>query len=135
MKKILAGAVLALALAGCSSTPAPADTPAPSETTAEAAEAPAASSDLTATVKTLADKDGDIITSAIEEEPGRIIVETTLVDPRGKDGSPEAKRALAICEMLASKDDVDYVNIKEADGTSWVLFGHPMAPEGECGEV
>jgi hypothetical protein len=134
MKRILSGVALALVLAGCSteSAPAPAETTAPAP---PAATTPAASNDLTDTVKTLADKDGEVITSAIEEEPGRIVVETTLVDPRGKDGSPEAKRALAICEMLASKDDVNYVNIKESDGTSWVLFGHPMVTEGECGEV
>ena len=133
MKKVLVGIVLAFALAGCSSE-ASAPAPAPSESK-EAAATPVASNDLTATVKTLAGKDGDVITSAVEEEPGRIIVETTLVDPRGKDGSVEAKRALAICELLASKDDVHYVSLKEADGTHWILFGHPMVTEGECGEV
>lgn len=133
MKKVLAGLALALVLTSCS-----AEAPAPIEVTdaTATAEKPAASNDLTKTVKALLGKpDSDVVTSAIEEEPGRIIVETTLVDPRGKDGSTEAKRALAICEMLAEKNDVDYVSIKESDGTNWVLYGHPMVPKGECGEV
>jgi hypothetical protein len=37
--------------------------------------------------------------------------------------------------MTAKLPDVKYVNVKEADGTSFVLFGHPLVPEDECGEV
>lgn len=140
MKKVFAGFALALVLTGCSA-PAP-GAPAASESALIASESATSkpaedsgSNDLTATVKTLAEKNGSVVTKATEEEPGRISVETTLVDPRGGEDSPAAKQALAICEVLAAKTDVTYVSVKEADGTNWVLFGHPKVPKGACGEV
>lgn len=76
-----------------------------------------------------------LVTRATETEPGRIEVETSIVDPRGDDSSPEAQIAVQVCEMTSKLPDVNYVNVKEVDGTSFVLFGHPLVPEGECGEV
>lgn len=82
----------------------------------------------------------DSLTTATMTEPGRLEVATTLVDPRGDAGSPEAQEVIAICEaavsLLEDQDVSDpYVSVLEDDGTTWILYGHPMVPEGECGEV
>ncbi|WP_426735542.1 hypothetical protein [Glutamicibacter sp. 2E12] len=90
---------------------------------------------MTADVRDTAGTAGDAITKAEETEPGRISVETSLVDPRAADGSAEAKQAIEICEAAAGLDGVTYVSVLEKDGTSWVLFGHPSVPTGECAEV
>lgn len=79
------------------------------------------------------------VTAATETEPGRLEVETDLVDPRGDDGSPEAQTAIEICEVAVSlleDDGVEkpYVAVMEQDGTHWVLHGHPAYPNG-CTEV
>lgn len=123
---------LALLLAGCSSsaTTEPSETP---ETVK--ASAPEESNDVTADVKKAAGSAGDAIIKAEETEEGRISVETTLVDPRGDDGSTEAKQAIEICEAAKDLDGITYVSVLEKDGTSWVLFGHPAMPKGECSEV
>lgn len=68
-------------------------------------------------------------------EDGRVSVETDLVDPRGDSGSPAAKQAIKICEAAAEFDGVTYVNVQEKDGTSWILYGHPAVPDGECSEI
>ncbi|MGP9034897.1 hypothetical protein ACT17S_17730 [Glutamicibacter mysorens] len=91
--------------------------------------------DISADVRDAAGAAGEAITKAEETEPGRISVETSLVDPRGEDGSAEAKQAIEICEAAAGLDGVTYVSVLEEDGTNWVLFGHPAVPEGECAEV
>lgn len=63
-----------------------------------------------------------------------LTVETSIIDPRGENGSVEAKTALAICESLKELPrpvEGDYpkrypqVKIMEADGTHFVLYGHP----------
>lgn len=124
--------VLALLLAGCSSTTEP--KPTKEQATVESV-APAEAKDVTADVRDAAGTAGDAITKAEETEPGRISVETSLVDPRGEDGSAEAKQAIEICEAAAGLDGVTYVSVLEEDGTSWILYGHPMAEDGECTEV
>lgn len=134
MKRSLALiAVAGILLTGCSSAAepevAPSVAPSPSETAAKAD-----SKDVTAELKKLAGANAEAITSAEETEPGRISVETTLVDPR-TDGSPEAEEATAICEAATELDGVTYVSVLEEDGTSWVLYGHPAVPKGECAEV
>jgi hypothetical protein len=55
-------------------------------------------------------------------------VTTTVVDPRGRDGSPAATEALAICRATlaaAKDDDVDSptVRVLEADGTTFAHGG------------
>jgi ABC-type glycerol-3-phosphate transport system substrate-binding protein len=129
MKRIyLAAAIVGVALLSACASPAPE----PTATTEPAA----MSVDRTADVKAeLAEATAALVTRATETEPGRIEVETTIVDPRGDDSSPEAQIAMQVCEMTAKLPDVKYVNVKEADGTSFILFGHPLGPEGECGEV
>lgn len=124
--------VLALLLAGCASgtESEPTASPSPSETVAEVE-----AKDMTAEVKKAAADAGEVIVKAEETEPGRISVETSLVDPKGTDGSAEAQTAIQICEATAALDGVTYVSVLEKDGTSFVLFGHPAVAEGECAEV
>lgn len=134
MKRSLALiSVAGILLTGCSSADepevAPSVAPSPSETAAKDD-----SKDVTAELKKLAGTNADAITLAEETEPGRISVKTTLVDPR-TDGSAEAKEATAICEAATELDSVTYVSVLEEDGTSWVLYGHPAVPKGECAEV
>lgn len=70
---------------------------------------------------------------AIETEPGRITVETTISDPRGENGSQQAQAAIAICEAAVSLGAA-HVVVYEADGTSFVLYGHPAYGD-VCTEV
>lgn len=83
---------------------------------------------------------GKLIASAIETEPGRIEITTTIVDPRGKNGSKPALDALAICEAampLTRGHDPRYVRVNEKDGSAFVIYstiGGPV-PAGKCAEV
>jgi hypothetical protein len=79
------------------------------------------------------------VTAATLTEPGRITVETTIVDPRGDAGSPAAQQALQVCEgvvayMQSTGEAEPYVSVMEQDGTTYVLYGHPSYPGG-CTEV
>lgn len=127
MKRSLALAALALLLTSCSS-PAATEEPA---TTSSAPTSESAAIDITDKLK---DAAGNASITALLED-GRVTIETNLVDPRGEDGSPEAQHAIEICEAAAALDGVSNVNLYEADGTTWILFGHPMAEEGKCTEV
>lgn len=84
-------------------------------------------SDLTEGLQEVYGGDDSIIVSAMEVEERRYEVATTIVDPRGDEGSEQANLAIEICETILDRygDDV-YVNITEADGTSFVLANHPM---------
>ncbi|MCU1419882.1 MAG: hypothetical protein JWR57_1051 [Mycetocola sp.] len=116
-----------LLLAGCTAAPA--------------SDASDASSDSFAAV----DRTGDLaevlvetasyVEKATETEPGRLVIETKIVDPRGDDNSVEAATTVAICNAAVSLGGIDHVSVMEADGTSFVLFGHPSVPEGTCTEV
>lgn len=77
------------------------------------------------------------VESAMETEPGRLQINTTVVDPRGPDGSEPALVALSVCNAAVASFGATYPHIKvmEADGTHFVLFGHPAVPEGVCTEV
>lgn len=74
------------------------------------------------------------VSAVTETEPGRFEIQTGIVDPRGDDGSPEALEAIAICEAAVGAGAA-YVAVLEADGTHFVLYGHPSVPAGACGEV
>ncbi|WP_309079864.1 hypothetical protein [Zhihengliuella sp.] len=126
-------AAAALTVAGCSSPAEEAPAPSPSPAATASADATDESVDRTDDVKAAAGDTADLVTTATETEPGRLEIETTITDPRS-DGSAEAQDAIAICEAAAGLDDVTYVNVLEADGTSFVLFGHPAVAEGECVE-
>lgn len=74
------------------------------------------------------------VTSVAETEPGRIEIQTSIVDPRGTDGSAAAQEALDICRAAVGAG-ATYVALFEADGTHFVLFGHPAVPASACSEV
>ncbi|MFJ5962033.1 hypothetical protein [Pseudarthrobacter oxydans] len=141
----LATAMAALLLAGCSSsalqTAPTAAEPAPtaSRTAAAPESIPTSSAgvDKTADFKTANANAAWVgqIKSATETEPGRISIDTSVVDPRGADGSEAAKVAIAICESAVALFGPSYVAVKEDDGTHFVLFGHPSVPKGACTEV
>lgn len=130
MKKLAPAAVaaLALSLTSCAGTQ-----PQPAASSPTTAAASSSSSDLAGAVSA-ALADDPHVTGVESPEDGRVEVSTDLTDPRTED-SAEAGQALAICEAAAEVDGVDYVNVIESDGTSWVLYGHPAHPEGECTEV
>ncbi len=69
-----------------------------------------------------------VVTSAQETEPGRMVVSTTIVDPRGDDGSPEAQQALGVCQAALALlgSTVTNIRVDEADGTGFVLYGPPV---------
>jgi hypothetical protein len=136
----------ALLLAGCSSsapqtaptaaTPAP-TTASPSAAAPESIPSSSGEADKTADFMTASANAALVgqIKSATETEPGRISIGTSVVDPRGADGSEAAKTAIAICESAVALFGPSYVAIKEDDGTHFVLFGHSSVPKGTCTEV
>jgi hypothetical protein len=142
----LATAIAGLLLTGCaSSTPQTAPTtatpaqPAASQTAAapESIPSPNNEPDKTAdftTANANAPWVGQI-KSVTETEPGRIRVDTSVVDPRGANGSEAAVTAIAICESTVALFGPSYVSVLEDDGTNFVLFGHPSVPKGACTEV
>lgn len=139
----MAIAAAALLIAGCSSP----STPSTAEPEAATASQTAAAPETIPTPTDAGDKTSDFMTanssaawvgqikSVVETEPGRITIDTSVVDPRGADGSDEAKMAIAICESAVSLFGPSYVAVKEHDGTHFVLFGHPSVPKGSCAEV
>ncbi len=143
---VIAAATVALLLTGCSpSAPQIAPSAAtPSQTmvshTAAAHDSVPSTAnkpDKTADFRT-AKKDApwlDKVKSVTETEPGRIRIETSVVDPRGDDGSEVAKSAIAICESAVTLFGPSYVSVLEDDGINFVLFGHPSVPKGVCTEV
>lgn len=141
----LIASAVSLLLCGCSAS-APQATSEPSTSTQIASQAAAPPSSVPSTTYSR-DKTADFktakknapwlsaIKSVAETEPGRIRVETKLVDPRGASGGEEAKSAVAICESVVTLFGPKYVSILEDDGTTSVLFGHPSVPSGACAEV
>lgn len=111
-----------LILAGCTAAPNSDDGFTPIDRTAELAEALAE----TATY----------VEKATETEPGRLVVETNIVDPGGDENSSEAATAIVICNAAVSLGgDIEHIFVMEANGSSFVLFGDPSVPEGTCTEV
>ena len=91
-------------LVGCSSEPDPVPPATASSTASEV--------DRTADVQKAA---GDRVTRAVESGPGRFEVETTIVDPRGGEGSGEAEAAIAICTSVVELG-ATYVRLLEQEG-------------------
>ena len=127
------GALLvALLLSACSTSEPEAIAP-PEETTSVSPEAEVV--DLTSN---LLDANTEAtwvqsVESAIQTEPGRVEVTTTIVDPR-TDDSPEAADAVAICEATVEVSEAESVQVLEEDSTIFVVFGNPRYPDG-CTEV
>ncbi|WP_146071722.1 hypothetical protein [Cryobacterium sp. Y50] len=121
--KILAplAIVAALLLSGCSSSPADSE---PQET------APVAESGVDVTADVTAGLDADtaaLVTSAEEVAPGELEIETSIVDPRGDNGSAEALSAITICEAATNLEGTTFVRVAEDDGTSFVMYS-PDSP-------
>lgn len=133
--RLAPGAALlaAVALAGCSG-PTEAATAVESPSAVKTAAA-AKGTDLTAQVQEAVGEDlVPLVTAATQTEPGRVEVATSITDPR-TDDSTEAGQALDICTAASGMADVAHVSVLEADGTTFVVFGHPSFPAGECSEV
>ena len=137
MKRFALPLVAALVLAGCSA-PQPVDdvdpqagtsasSPSAKPTASTPTPAPVTSTglDVTAEVKAVSPSVESYVVSGTVTEPGRITVGTTLVDPRGENGSPEALLAIQLCDDVVSLGGISNVSIMENDGSSWVLYGHP----------
>ncbi len=137
----------ALLLTGCAASTPPAGTapatPAGTTTASQTAAAPESLPSVPVDVDMTADfttaNAGAAwvgkIKSATATEPGRITIETSIVDPRGADGGEPARTALAICESAVAIFGPSHVAVMEDDGTHFVLFGHPSVPAGACTEV
>ncbi|PWJ46272.1 hypothetical protein SAMN06264364_1498 [Quadrisphaera granulorum] len=133
------GLLAALALAGCSApteAAAPAESPSVAESAAPAETAAAAEgTDLTEQVRAAVGEDlAPLVTSAEQTEPGRVQVDTSISDPR-TDDSAEAGQAIYICDAVSGMDAVEHVSVMESDGSTFVVYGHPAYPAGECSEV
>lgn len=120
----VAAGVLALALwvSGCGNDTATVPTQAPAaQPTVNSAD-----TDRTAAVKAALPANlAAVVKTATQTEPGRLQIGTSLMDPRGADGSPDAKKATAICEAAVAQFGDAHVSVMEDDGTSWILYGHP----------
>jgi len=81
--------------------------------------------DITTEVKAASPALESYVKSATIAEPGRVTVESSLVDPRGDSGSPEALLAIQLCNDVVSMGGISHVSIMENDGATWVLYGHP----------
>lgn len=91
--------------------------------------------DITEKVQTALPEDlSYLVTKAEETEPGRVVVNTIIVDPRGKNGSPQAMDAIRICQTIVPMG-YEKISIMEKDRTTYVLYNHPDVPNGVCGEV
>lgn len=125
---ITATLITAALLAGCSS----AADETPTATTASTSSAPA-SADVTDQIREAVGSYANLITSAEEPEPGRIEVGTSIVDPRGDDGTPEAEQAVGICQRLKNANpDATSIVVYEQDGTTFAIFGSSWP---DCTEV
>jgi hypothetical protein len=142
----LATAIAALLLTGCSSS-TPQTAPITATPAQAAASQTAAAPESIPSATNEPDKTADFATananapwagqikSVIETEPGRIRIDTSVVDPRGANGSEAARTAIAICDSAVALFGPSYVSVLEDDGTNFVLFGHPSVPKGACTEV
>ncbi|MEB0303802.1 hypothetical protein QN345_00415 [Cryobacterium sp. 10I1] len=107
-----------LALTGCSTASSPATTP--------ASAAQPTGTDRTAELRSTLSADlAQFLTSAVEVEPGRITVATTVIDPRSGKGGAAAQAAIAICQSAVALTGTTYVSVQESDGSTFVLYGHP----------
>lgn len=147
MRNTIALATLATTalLTGCSGDETSEDTRTAGEVAASAyAESPEAADDVDLTADlTVGQPWADAVTSAIQTDPNRVEVDTTIVDPRGENGSPEAQQAIAICQgtvaWLQEQGAVEpHVRVMEADGTTFAVYSQTavgdLVPAQECSE-
>ena len=132
MKKLIIPIVALALLAGCSGAPKQTPTTSASPVTERTA---TGAGSFTADAQGWAGDNGKYVTGAVEKEPNWYLVSTNIADPRGKDGSPEAKAAIAICNAIREhRADAKYVRVDERDGTAFVIW-QPGTANDECTEV
>lgn len=138
MQNLYGAAVAAaclLALVGCAAPADPASAPtiAASAMSEEATPSPTPTPTATPPVISLPPVDDRVaalrtvapgVTAVEETEPGRWEIKTNLTDPRSGPSSPEAQSAIAACEK-AVELGASKVSVMEADGSTFVVFGHP----------
>lgn len=131
-RNIIIAATAALILTGC--TPAvddegPAHSPTtPPSTSATSTRAP---EDVEAEFRAQFVDEAANVTDVQVPEPNRIIIQTDLEDP-GRNTAPETLHARSLCEAAARVEGIEHVSVLEDDGTTWILYGHPAGPAGEC---
>jgi len=138
---LLLPALLLLAACG-GEDPAPAaesTSAAPTSSSAAATVPPAAGVDRTAELQATA---GDVVTAATQDGD-LLLVDTTIVDPRGDAGSPEGQQAVAVCQaavdlLTASGTAAPGVQVHEADGTTFAVYSQQaignLVPAQQCTE-
>ncbi len=134
-------ALTVLAVAGCSSPQSAPDTGAAAPSVISVPAAPSASAtfatDLAGPVNE-ALSNVDTVSGIEQTGSASVQVNTTIVDPRGEDGSAEAAEALAVCETAAAAvDGIQSLTVNEADGTGLALYrtdAGTLGPSGECFE-
>lgn len=135
LSAVAVGAI-ALGLSACAGEPTPTPTPtvtvtvtatpepAPTVTVTAAPtdeSTPPAAEDKLSALRTVS----PMVTGVQETEPGRWVINTAIVDPRGDDGtSAEAQEAIAICKKAVELGATN-VAVMESNGSSFVLYGHP----------
>lgn len=135
MKKIVIPVVVLVLLGGCSGAPKPTASASPVTERAALAE-----TSFTSDAQSWAGEAGQYITAAVEQELGRYLVSTSIADPRGADGSAEARSAIALCQAVRdNRAGAAYVRVDERDGTAFVIWqpGGKVAGKStdECTEV
>lgn len=141
MRKALILLTAAAALTACGAQTDASEQTTAGQTSAGAADPAADDVDVTADVKTSAQGAGwaDLVTSATKTEADRAEVSTSITDPRGDAGSPEAQQAIQVCEgtvawLSAAGAATPKVSVLEADGSTFVVAGHPSYGP-DCTEV
>lgn len=95
--------------------------PAPTVTVTVAPVAAPLADDRLAALRTISVR----VTGVEEPQPGRWEIHTSIEDPGGGvSGSPGAVTAVEICEKAVEMGATSVV-VHEADGSSWILYGHP----------
>ena len=63
---------------------------------------------------------------------GRLGFATSIENPRGAAGSPEAETAIALCEAAVELGDHDLVYVSDSRGSIFVSYGGPQVSADSC---
>ena len=75
----------------------------------------------------------DVVTA--HRDGGAVVIETTVVDPRGADESQEARWAVAVCEAVVEAGlSSGMIYVQEADGTTFATNSPAASDDGSCAE-
>jgi glucose/arabinose dehydrogenase len=131
LRKLPALAVLLVVLTGCAAQPGPASTSATATQEATPTASPSPTQEATPIPEATdwlaglqAAGAAGAVTVVESSEPGTVLVETTIVDPRVEGETPERVEANRICRALVDLG-AQQVRIYESDGTTFMVYGHP----------